>query len=87
MSKVGIRVNAIAPGFFLTDQNRALLTNDDGSATERGQKIVSQTPMDRYGTPEELVGALLWLVSDEDSGFVTGTIIPIDGGYSAFSGV
>lgn len=87
MSKSGIRVNAIAPGFFLTNQNRGLLTKEDGSATERGQKIVSQTPMGRYGSPEELVGTLLWLVSDEDSGFVTGTIIPIDGGFSAYSGV
>jgi NAD(P)-dependent dehydrogenase (short-subunit alcohol dehydrogenase family) len=87
MSKSGIRVNAIAPGFFLTDQNRALLTNEDGSPTERGEKIVSQTPMGRYGSPEELTGTLLWLVSDEASGFVTGTIIPIDGGFSAYSGV
>ncbi len=87
MSKVDIRVNAIAPGFFLTDQNRALLTNEDGSPTERGGKILDNTPMGRYGTPEELVGVLLWLVSDEASGFVTGTIIPIDGGFSAFSGV
>jgi NAD(P)-dependent dehydrogenase (short-subunit alcohol dehydrogenase family) len=87
MSKSGIRVNAIAPGFFLTDQNRALLTNEDGSPTERGEKIVSQTPMGRYGSPKELTGTLLWLVSDEASGFVTGTIIPIDGGFSAYSGV
>ncbi|OVE75960.1 D-mannonate oxidoreductase [bacterium E08(2017)] len=87
MSKAGIRVNAIAPGFFLTDQNRSLLTNEDGSMTERGGKIIGQTPMGRYGAPEELLGALLWLVSDEDSGFVTGTVIPIDGGFSAYSGV
>ncbi|MCK5802843.1 MAG: SDR family oxidoreductase [Lentisphaeria bacterium] len=87
MSKVGIRVNAIAPGFFLTDQNRALLTNDDGSMTPRGQTIISHTPMNKYGTPEDLLGALLWLASDEGAGFVTGAVIPIDGGFNAFSGV
>jgi NAD(P)-dependent dehydrogenase (short-subunit alcohol dehydrogenase family) len=87
MSKVGIRVNAIAPGFFLTDQNRALLTNEDGSPTPRGETIIGQTPMGKYGSPEDLLGALLWLVSDQAAGFVTGTVIPIDGGFSAFSGV
>ena len=87
MSKVGIRVNAIAPGFFLTDQNRSLLTNEDGSPTARGGQIIGQTPLGRYGTPEELVGTLLWLVSDAAAGFVTGTVIPVDGGFSAFSGV
>ncbi len=87
MSKVGIRVNAIAPGFFLTDQNRALLTNEDGSLTARGETIIGQTPMGKYGKPEDLVGALLWLVSDTAAGFVTGTVIPVDGGFSAFSGV
>lgn len=87
MSKVGIRVNAIAPGFFLTDQNRALLTQDDGSLTPRGATIVGQTPMGKFGSPEDLAGALLWLVSDEAAGFVTGTVIPVDGGFSAFSGV
>jgi len=87
MSKVGVRVNAIAPGFFLTDQNRALLTKEDGSLTERGKTIIGQTPMGKFGSAEDLVGALLWLVSDEAAGFVTGTVIPIDGGFSAFSGV
>ncbi len=87
MSKVGIRVNAIAPGFFLTDQNRALLTQEDGSLTPRGATIVGQTPMGKFGAPEDLAGALLWLVSDEAAGFVTGTVIPVDGGFSAFSGV
>jgi NAD(P)-dependent dehydrogenase (short-subunit alcohol dehydrogenase family) len=87
MSKVGIRVNAIAPGFFLTDQNRALLTNEDGSPTERGNKIIGQTPLGRYGAPDELIGTLLWLVSDQAAGFVTGTVIPVDGGFSAYSGV
>lgn len=87
MSKVGIRVNAIAPGFFLTNQNRALLTEEDGSLTPRGNTIVSQTPMDKFGDPSDLEGVLLWLASDAASGFVTGTVIPIDGGFSAFSGV
>lgn len=86
-SKVGIRVNAIAPGFFITDQNRALLTKQDGSLTPRGQTILAHTPMGRFGVPEDLVGTLLWLVSDEASGFVTGTVIPVDGGFAAFSGV
>ncbi len=87
MSKVGIRVNAIAPGFFLTKQNEALLTNEDGSLTERGKTIISQTPMGKFGDPSDLEGVLLWLVSNEAAGFVTGTVIPIDGGFSAFSGV
>jgi NAD(P)-dependent dehydrogenase (short-subunit alcohol dehydrogenase family) len=87
MSTVGIRVNAIAPGFFLTDQNRGLLTQPDGSMTERGKTIIGHTPMGRYGKPEDLVGALLWLCSDEGAAFVTGTVVAIDGGFSAFSGV
>jgi len=87
MSRMGIRVNAIAPGFFLTDQNRSLLTREDGSLTPRGDTIISQTPMGKFGDPGDLIGALLWLVSDEASGFVTGTVIAIDGGFSAFSGV
>lgn len=87
MSKVGIRVNAIAPGFFLTDQNRALLINADGSYSERSKKILSQTPMDRFGVPEDLLGTLLWLVDAKASGFVNGTVIPVDGGFSAYSGV
>ena len=86
-SKVGIRVNAIAPGFFLTEQNRALLTNKDGSLTSRAQKILNMTPMGRFGTPEELIGTLLWLVDDSASSFVNGVIIPVDGGFSAYSGV
>lgn len=80
------RVNAIAPGFFLTEQNRNLLTESDGSLTERGFKIISHTPMNRFGEPEDLLGVLQWLCSDA-SKFVTGTIIPIDGGFSAYSGV
>lgn len=85
-SKVGIRVNALAPGFFLTDQNRSLLTNTDGSLTQRGQQIIDQTPMSRYGEPEDLVGTTLWLCG-EGSKFVTGVVIPIDGGFAAYSGV
>ncbi|MGD8403610.1 MAG: SDR family oxidoreductase [Anaerolineales bacterium] len=82
-----IRVNAIAPGFFLTEQNRFLLTDKDtGELTPRGQAILSHTPMNRFGTPEDLLGATMWLLSPA-SAFVTGTVIPIDGGFSAFSGV
>lgn len=87
MANVGIRVNAIAPGFFLTNQNRNLLKNDDGSLTERSNKIMSQTPLKRFGEPEDLLGTLLWLVDDNMSGFVTGTTIPVDGGFLAYSGV
>lgn len=85
-SKVGIRVNAIAPGFFLTKQNRDLLLNPDGTPTERTRKILNMTPMGRLGEPEELLGTLLWLCSDA-SKFVTGVVIPVDGGFSAYSGV
>lgn len=87
LSKVGIRVNAIAPGFFLTEQNHALILNPDDSYTERGKKIVAGTPMNRLGKTEELVGTLLWLVNEEATGFVTGVVIPVDGGFSAYSGV
>lgn len=82
----GIRVNAIAPGFFISEQNRSLLTNSDGSYTERGKTIINMTPFKRFGEPEELIGTALWLASDA-SKFVTGTIIAVDGGFSAFSGV
>jgi len=85
-SKVGIRVNALAPGFFLTDQNRSLLTNTDGSLTQRGQQIIDQTPMGRYGEPEDLISTTLWLCG-EGSKFITGVVVPIDGGFSAYSGV
>lgn len=85
-SKVGIRVNALAPGFFLTDQNRSLLTETDGGLTQRGQQIIDQTPMGRYGEPEDLVSTTLWLCGDGAS-FVTGVVVPIDGGFSAYSGV
>jgi NAD(P)-dependent dehydrogenase (short-subunit alcohol dehydrogenase family) len=82
----GIRVNAIAPGYFLTEQNRSLLTNPDGSYTERGQAAINHTPFGRFGKPEELVGTLVWLCSDA-SAFVTGIEVPVDGGFSAFGGV
>jgi len=81
-----IRVNAIAPGFLITGQNKALLTNEDGSLTERGKTIIESTPFKRFGQPEELVGAILWLSSNA-ARFVNGAVIPIDGGFSAFSGV
>ncbi len=81
-----IRVNAIAPGFLLTDQNRYLLENEDGSPTPRGEKVLAKTPMARYGEPEEMAGAVIWLCSDAAS-FVNGAIIPIDGGFSAYWGV
>lgn len=87
MSKAGIRVNAIAPGFFLTEQNRNLLMDPDGNPTERAKKILNQTPLERFGEPEDLNGTLLWLISNEASRFVTGTVIPVDGGFSAYSGV
>ncbi len=87
MSKVGIRVNAIAPGFFLTKQNEGLLLNEDGSFTDRAKKIIGQTPMERFGKPEELIGTLLWLVDQQASGFVNGITVPVDGGFSSYSGV
>jgi len=85
-SKVGIRVNALAPGFFLTDQNRTLLTTETGELTPRGNTIIGQTPMGRFGEPEDLISTTLYLCDDASS-FVTGVVIPIDGGFSAFSGV
>jgi len=87
LAESGIRVNALAPGFFLTEQNRALLRKPDGSQTERADKIIAHTPMRRFGEPEDLLGTLLWLVDDEASGFVTGAFIPVDGGFMAYSGV
>ena len=86
-SKTNIRVNAIAPGFLLTKQNEALLLNEDGSYTARSEKIINATPMERFGKPEELVGALLFLVSKEASSFVNGVVLPVDGGFNAYSGV
>ena len=86
-SKEHIRVNALAPGFFSTKQNAALLFNDDGTPTARTEKILAATPMGRFGEPEELNGTLLYLLNEKMSGFVTGVVIPIDGGFSAYSGV
>lgn len=86
-SKVGIRVNAIAPGFFQTRQNHTLLFNADGSPNERTQKILNMTPMGRFGHEDELLGTLLWLVSEKASGFVNGVVVPVDGGFSAYCGV
>ncbi len=82
-----IRVNAIAPGFFVTNQNRALLYNEDGTPTARTGKILAATPMKKFGEIGDLLGALLWLADDTASGFVTGTVIPVDGGFAAYSGV
>lgn len=86
-SKVGIRVNAIAPGFFSTTQNQKLLWNDDGTPTARTGKILAATPMGRFGQTEELLGSVLFLLSAEAAGFITGVVLPIDGGFSAYSGV
>ena len=83
----GIRVNAIAPGFFVTNQNRALLFNDDGTPTARTNKILNATPMKRFGEAEELNGALNFLLDSEKAGFITGVVLPVDGGFSAYSGV
>lgn len=85
--KQGIRVNAIAPGFLSTNQNRTLLWNEDGTPTPRTGKILSATPMGRFGQPEELVGAVLFLLNNEAASFITGIVLPIDGGFSAYSGV
>lgn len=85
--KSGIRVNAIAPGFLSTNQNKALLWNDDGTPTARTGKILAATPMGRFGQPEELVGAVLFLLNNEAASFITGVVLPIDGGFSAYSGV
>jgi NAD(P)-dependent dehydrogenase (short-subunit alcohol dehydrogenase family) len=82
----GLRVNAIAPGFFIGEQNRGFLLNPDSTNTARGQSILDHTPMGRYGEPEELVGTAVWLASDA-SRFVTGVVVPVDGGFSAFSGI
>jgi NAD(P)-dependent dehydrogenase (short-subunit alcohol dehydrogenase family) len=86
-ARAGVRVNAVVPGFFLTEQNRNLLTRPDGSLSPRGDKIVAHTPMGRFGEAHELLGALLWLVDERAAGFVTGAIVPVDGGFTAFSGV
>ncbi len=84
---VNIRCNAIAPGFFVTNQNRALLYTQEGEPTPRTHKILSHTPMNRFGNTEDLIGTLLWLSSIEASGFITGVVVPVDGGFAAYSGV
>ncbi len=86
-SEVGLRVNAIAPGFFCTNQNKALLYNEDGSLTPRSEKILNHTPLGRFGEPEDLTGTFLFLADENYSKFVTGVVIPVDGGFSAYSGV
>lgn len=86
-SDVGIRVNAIAPGFFSTNQNKALLYNEDGSLSPRSEKIIGHTPLGRFGTPEDLTGSLLFLADEQYSGFITGVILPVDGGFASYSGV
>jgi Dehydrogenases with different specificities (related to short-chain alcohol dehydrogenases) len=86
-AEAGIRVNAIAPGFFSTEQNKHLLWNPDGSPSPRTARIIDHTPMRRLGLPEDLVGPLLWLCDESSSGFVTGAVIPVDGGFMAYSGV
>lgn len=86
-AKEGIRVNAIAPGFFVTKQNYGLLFDENGAPTERSKKILASTPMGRFGEPEEILGTLTWLTDDTKAGFVTGIVVPIDGGFSAYSGV
>ena len=87
LARSGVRVNAIAPGFFMTEQNHALQFNPDGTPTPRVKKILAGTPMGRYGELRELIGALLFLVDERAAGFVTGVVLPVDGGYSAYSGV
>ncbi|MFR8010275.1 MAG: SDR family oxidoreductase [Clostridia bacterium] len=86
-AKDGIRVNAVAPGFFVTNQNRGLLFNEDGTPTPRTGKILAATPMGRFGEIQEIMGAVKLLLSEEDAGFITGVVIPIDGGFNAYSGV
>ncbi|MBQ6558746.1 MAG: SDR family oxidoreductase [Clostridia bacterium] len=86
-AKSGVRVNAIAPGWFITEQNRTLLTNEDGSYTDRAKKVIAHTPVERFGMPEELTGTMLFLADSSLSGFITGTTIPVDGGFQAYMGV
>ena len=86
-AKSGIRCNAIAPGFFSAQQNAKLLWNEDGTPTERTKKILAGTPMGRFGQPEELIAAALFLLDDASAGFITGVVLPVDGGFGAYSGV
>ena len=87
LARSGVRVNAIAPGFFMTEQNHALQFNPDGTPTPRCEHIVNGTPMKRYGELKELIGAMLFLVDERAASFVTGVVLPVDGGFSAYSGV
>ncbi|MDB5241011.1 MAG: family NAD(P)-dependent oxidoreductase [Spirosoma sp.] len=87
LAPAGVRVNAIAPGFFLNERSRQIMFNDDGSETDRAQRIMSHTPMKRFGEAPELIGCMNWLISDEAAGFATGIIVPVDGGFLASSGV
>ncbi|HWR38808.1 MAG TPA: SDR family oxidoreductase [Patescibacteria group bacterium] len=87
LADVGIRVNALAPGFFLTEQNRTLLTNPDGSLTPRAQKVMAHTPLRRFGKPEDLFGTLLWLIDENAAAFVNGVVVPVDGGFMSSTGV
>lgn len=87
LAPANIRVNAIAPGFFINDRSRKILFNSDGSTSERGDNILRQTPLKRFGEAKELIGCMNWLINDNDAGFVTGTVIPIDGGFIADSGI
>jgi len=82
----GLRVNAVAPGFFIGEQNRRMLTNEDGSLTARGGKIIEHTPAGRFGEPDDLIGTVIWLCAPA-SRFVTGVVVPVDGGFSVFSGI
>ena len=84
--KEGVLINAVAPGFFIGEQNRTLLLQPDGSLTARGQAIIQHTPAGRFGEPEELVGTLVWLCSPS-AAFVNGTVVPVDGGFSSFTGI
>lgn len=86
-AKANIRVNAIAPGFFSTTQNKTLLWQADGKPTARAHQILNQTPMGRFGKPEELLSTLLWLLDSKGASFITGIVVPVDGGFSAYSGV
>lgn len=86
-AQAGIRVNAMAPGFFVTEQNKNLLVNADGTLTPRSHKIIEATPMKRFGEPDELIGTLLYLIDPKQSKFVTGIVVPVDGGFSSYSGV
>lgn len=87
LAPCGVRVNALAPGFFLTHQNEKLLLNTDGTPSPRASRIISHTPMGRFGKPKDLLGALRFLLNEEESGFITGCILPVDGGFSAYCGI